>query len=81
MAKSMLGDYQSPDEPDNIIKDRELTIDMSFSPSVGIHEVKSEKTDTDEWYTLQGVRLEGKPTHHGMYIHNGRVQSITSSQP
>ena len=81
IVKSMLGDYQTPDEPNNIIKDRELTIDMSFSPSVGIHEVKSEKTDTDEWYTLQGVRLEGKPTHHGMYIHNGRVQSITSSQP
>lgn len=81
VAKSMLGDYQTPDEPNNIIKDRELTIDMSFSPSVGIHEVKSEMTDTDEWYTLQGVRLEGKPSHHGMYIHNGRVQSITSSQP
>ena len=43
--------------------------------------LKSEMTDTDEWYTLQGVRLEGKPTHHGMYIHNGRVHSITSSQP
>ena len=81
IVKSMLGDYQTPDEPYNIIKDRELTIDMSFSPSVGIHEVKSEKTDADEWYTLQGVRLEGKPTHHGMYIHNGRVQSITSALP
>ncbi len=81
IIKSMLGDYQTPDEPDNIIKDRELTIDMSFSPSVGIREVKSDEADTDEWYTLQGIRLEGRPTRHGMYIHNGRVQSITSSQP
>ena len=80
IVKSMLGDYQTPDEPDNVIKDRELTIDMSFNSTVGISEIKSSDPKTDEWFTLQGVRLEGKPVHRGVYIHNGRVESVTSSQ-
>ena len=23
------------------------------------------------WYTLQGIKLQGKPTHKGVYINNG----------
>ena len=80
IVKSMLGDYQTPDEPDNIIKDRELTIDMSFNSTVGIHQIKSSDPKTDEWFTLQGVRLQGKPVQRGVYIHNGRVESVTFSQ-
>ena len=26
----------------------------------------------DKWYTLDGRRLSGKPTHPGIYIENGR---------
>ena len=26
----------------------------------------------DAWYTLDGVRLDGKPTKKGLYIHGGR---------
>ena len=29
-------------------------------------------SDTQQWYTLQGVRLNGKPTQSGLYIHNGK---------
>lgn len=28
--------------------------------------------DDAEWYTVGGVRLNGKPTKHGIYIHHGR---------
>jgi hypothetical protein len=28
--------------------------------------------DNDSWYTLSGVKLEGKPTEKGVYIHNGK---------
>jgi hypothetical protein len=28
--------------------------------------------DSEAWYTLNGVRLSGKPTKKGLYINNGR---------
>ena len=28
--------------------------------------------DNDVWYTLDGRKLQGKPTKKGLYIHNGR---------
>ena len=28
-------------------------------------------TNSDEWYTLNGVKLDKEPTKKGMYIHNG----------
>ena len=75
VIKSMLCDYQDPEDPDNVIKDRELTIDMSFSSPVGINEIKAASTD-DAWYTLQGMQLEGKPSRPGIYIHQGRPSVI-----
>ena len=27
--------------------------------------------DDDDWWTLQGIQLRGKPTHTGVYIHRG----------
>jgi len=32
--------------------------------------------DADAWYTLNGRRLQGKPTTKGLYIHNGRTVVI-----
>ena len=28
--------------------------------------------DSEAWYTLDGVRLSGKPSKKGLYINNGR---------
>ena len=28
--------------------------------------------DADAWYTVDGIRLSGKPSKRGMYIHNGK---------
>ncbi len=28
--------------------------------------------DADAWYTVDGIRLNGKPSKRGMYIHNGK---------
>ncbi len=30
------------------------------------------KIDNDDWYSLDGRRLSGKPTAHGIYINNGK---------
>ena len=32
----------------------------------------NQKTKDDAWYTLDGRRLTGKPTHKGIYINNGK---------
>ena len=28
--------------------------------------------DSDAWYTLEGVQLNGKPTRKGIYVNNGK---------
>ncbi|MBQ8737068.1 MAG: InlB B-repeat-containing protein [Bacteroidaceae bacterium] len=37
---------------------------------------KADKDGEDVWYTLQGIRLKGKPADKGLYIHNGKVVRI-----
>ena len=50
-------------------------INLNFGDeATGIHETaigNSRKTTTG-WYTLDGMRREGKPSVRGIYIHNGR---------
>jgi hypothetical protein len=31
---------------------------------------------TDGWYTVAGVKLNGKPSQNGVYIFNGKKQVI-----
>ena len=42
--------------------------------AIGTHDTKTgEMTiDSEAWYTLDGVRLSGKPTQKGLYINNGK---------
>ena len=38
-----------------------------------INSVDSGEMTVDSWYTLSGVKLEGKPTEKGAYILNGKI--------
>ena len=40
-----------------------------------LHQVTSDKSQvtSDEWYTIDGQKLSGKPTKKGVYIYNGRA--------
>ena len=38
----------------------------------GIQHVETNVVLGDEWYTLYGTRLDGKPMAKGIYIHRGR---------
>ena len=40
--------------------------------SIGEIDTKTGEVSLDGWYTLDGVRLSGKPTKKGLYINNGR---------
>ena len=70
--RSMLGDYPSDDDQDNVVDDRELTINLSDDPT-GIHSIQSQDDTDGRWFTLQGLRLKEKPSRPGLYISNGKI--------
>ena len=43
-----------------------------FDELTGIQTVESESTETGNWYSLQGVRLNARPTQRGIYLNNGK---------
>ena len=52
---------------------RSLT--MVFDDATGISSVNGSGTmvnGSDAWYTLDGRKLQGKPTKSGIYVNNGR---------
>ena len=51
---------------------------LSTTPyaTTGIREVRSEGVKGDNWYDLNGRRLNGQPTKKGLYIRNGKKTII-----
>lgn len=47
----------------NIVFDDETT---------GINDIKAESSNSSAWYTIDGKRLNSKPTTKGLYINNGK---------
>ncbi|MBP3849900.1 MAG: leucine-rich repeat protein [Prevotella sp.] len=44
----------------------------ALGSTTGIHAADAVTTQHDDWYTLDGRRLSGKPSVKGVYINNGR---------
>ena len=40
--------------------------------ATSISEATQEKVQSDDWFTIEGIKLNGKPTEKGIYIRNGR---------
>lgn len=74
--KSMLGDYQTEEDINNIVDDRTLNIEMPSLASGIITTNLQHSPDDDQWYTIQGIRLSQKPSKAGVYIHNGKKAII-----
>ena len=55
-------------------KARAFALSFDGEETTGILEVSANyNAETDEaWYSLDGVRLSGKPTQRGMYINKGK---------
>ena len=51
---------------------------FGFSETTAIETVaqSSDSVTGGAWYTLSGIRLQGKPTKSGMYIHNGKKEVL-----
>ena len=77
--KSMLGDYPSEHDKDNVVNDRELTITMPTSSPTTIKPLHQSSHSDESWYTLQGVRLPAMPTKPGLYIQNGVLVPINQA--
>jgi hypothetical protein len=43
-----------------------------FDDMTDIQTVESESTETGNWYSLQGVRLNARPMQRGIYLNNGK---------
>jgi surface protein len=48
--------------------------DINTGIATDLHQVTSDKAQvqSDEWYTIDGQKLSGKPTKRGVYIYNGK---------
>lgn len=53
-------------------------VTLSFEgDATGIEQIDSETVAQDDaWYTLQGIRLQSRPTEKGIYIHNHKTVTI-----
>ncbi len=51
-------------------------VDNSEATDIQGVDTKQVAADYDNWYTLQGVKLDGKPTEKGIYIYNGKKVAI-----
>jgi hypothetical protein len=40
--------------------------------ATNISEASQEKVQNNDWFSLDGRKLNGRPTEKGIYIHNGR---------
>lgn len=49
--------------------DEEVTAIANLKPQIS-------SLKPESWFTLQGVKLDSKPTQRGIYLHNGRKEAI-----
>ncbi len=74
MAHSMLEDKTNygDEELESVMDDLNLTISLNESGWTAIRTIKERQPADENYYTLQGVRVE-KPLKKGIYIHKGRL--------
>lgn len=48
----------------------------SFGDATGIKTLNNDADAQQGWYNMQGVRLNKRPTQHGVYIYNGKKVTI-----
>ena len=50
----------------NIVRDNSISTNLKQVTS------DAPQVTSDEWYTIDGRKLNGKPAKKGIYIHNGK---------
>ena len=56
----------------------DFDIDFDDEEVTAIANLKSQISSLkpESWFTLQGMKLDGKPTQRGIYLHNGRKEAV-----
>jgi hypothetical protein len=67
-----LGNGLTIGEPSSAVRAFSFSFGDDGSEEMGIRDNKREPITNNHWYSLDGVRLDGKPTRKGLYIHGGR---------
>ena len=52
---------------------KEFTTPISITTDIDNGQSDSVKDQKDDWYTIDGQKLSGKPTKKGVYIHHGKA--------
>ena len=69
------GTLSEEELPDRILV--RLVDSLGHTTGIGELDMKTgEVTFDNGWYTLEGIRLSGKPAKHGIYVNNGRKYMI-----
>lgn len=56
----------------------DATLKTVFKDRSAIDALSIDKDDDDSWYSLEGIRLEGKPSQNGIYLYRGKKVAINS---
>ena len=73
-ARTMTRGEVDEDVPQSIIV-RLLGADGEPTNVVSM-DIQTGEISTDGWYSMDGVKLQGKPTKKGLYIHNGKKEIV-----
>ena len=65
--------------PEEGLPDRIIVRLVGGETSIGQLDMKTGQVNFDDvWYNLNGIRLSGKPTKHGIYVHHGKKVMIST---
>ena len=75
LADASLGAFRAYFQLADGVSASEFVLNFGADETSGIHSISKEERSqgvAGAWYTINAVRLNGKPTQKGLYIHNGR---------
>ena len=55
-------------------------INVSLGGATGIKGIATDNEDHGAWYTLDGVKVNEKPTAQGLYIHTGKKVAVNKQR-
>lgn len=76
--RSCRAHFVIPTPPSGIRAMMDFDIDFDDEEVTAIANLKSQISSLkpESWFTLTGMKLDGKPTQRGVYLHNGRKEAV-----
>ena len=68
--------YSDRDAYELLLDYKAIMLYFNYNDPDGIRDIKDSENLNDSWYTLDGRKLQGKPTQRGIYIKDGKKMLI-----